>query len=284
VQIGQTILNGLTYGGLLFLVSSGFTVMFGLMRVLNLAHGAFYLWGSYLGLVVVGATGSFLAGIVVAAVAIGVLGLVTEVALFRRVRGNPVSEVLLTLGLGFLLGDLALAFFGGNPEQIPVPEIIGGSQELFGITFPRYRLMLFAIAVILFALLRFTLVGTRLGALVRAGVDDAEMLEALGTNINRLATGVFVVSAALVGATGVLGGAFLGVHPGGDIDILVLAVVVVIIGGLGSLDGAAIGSVLIGLLVSVGSVFAPEFLYFIIFAPVILLLFFRPRGLLGVSG
>jgi branched-chain amino acid transport system permease protein len=192
--------------------------------------------------------------------------------------------VLLTLGLGFLLGDLALAFFGGNPEQIPVPEIIGGSQELFGITFPRYRLMLFAIAVILFALLRFTLVGTRLGALVRAGVDDAEMLEALGTNINRLATGVFVVSAALVGATGVLGGAFLGVHPGGDIDILVLAVVVVIIGGLGSLDGAAIGSVLIGLLVSVGSVFAPEFLYFIIFAPVILLLFFRPRGLLGVSG
>jgi branched-chain amino acid transport system permease protein len=283
VQIGQTILNGLTYSGLLFLVSSGFTVMFGLMRVLNLAHGAFYLWGSYLGLVVVGTTGSFLAGILVAAVAIAVLGLATEVALFRRVRGNPVAEVLLTLGLGFVLGDLALAFFGGNPEQIAVPEIISGSLDLFGITFPRYRLVLLAVAVVLFVALRLTLVGTRLGALIRAGVDDAEMLEGLGTNINRLATGVFVVSAALVGATGVLGGAFLGVHPGGDIEILVLAVVVVIIGGLGSLDGAAIGSVLIGLLVSVGSVFAPEFLYFIIYAPVILLLFFRPRGLLGVA-
>lgn len=282
MQIGQTILNGLTYGGLLFLVSSGFTVMFGLMRVLNLAHGAFYLWGSYLGLVVVGATGSFLAGILVAAVAVGVFGLVTEVGLFRRVRGNAVSEVLLTLGLGFVLGDLALAFFGGNPEQIPVPEFMGGSWDLFGITFPRYRLILLGVGLILFLLLRFTLVGTRLGALIRAGVDDAEMLEGLGTNINRLATGVFVVSAALVGASGVLGGAFLGVHPGGDMEILVLAVVVVIIGGLGSLDGAAIGSVLIGLLVSFGSVFAPEFLYFIIFAPVILLLFFRPRGLLGV--
>jgi branched-chain amino acid transport system permease protein len=283
VQISQTILNGLTYGGLLFLVSSGFTVMFGLMRVLNLAHGAFYLWGAYLGLVVTGATGSFLAGVLVAGVAVGLLGFLTEVTLFRRVRGKPVSEVLLTLGLGFVLGDLALAFFGGNPEQIPVPEALGGGLELFGVTFPRYRLVLLGVAVVLFVALRFTLVGTRLGAVIRAGVDDAEMLEGLGTNINRLGTGVFVASAALMGMTGVLGGAFLGVRPGGDIEILVLAVVVVIIGGLGSLDGAAIGSVLIGLLVAFGSVLAPEFLYFIIFAPVILLLFFRPRGLMGVA-
>lgn len=279
----RAILNGLTYAGLLFLVSSGFTVMFGLMRVLNLAHGGFYLWGAYLGLATLVATGSYPLALLAAGAGIAVLGFVTELSLFRRVRGQPIPEVLLTLGLAFALGDLALATFGGDPQRIPAPGFLSGSLELFGMTFPRYRTGLFVLAVLVFVALRLTLVGTRLGALIRAGVDDSEMLEALGTNIHRLSTVVFVASAALVGVSGVLGGAFIGVHPGADIQILVLAVVVVVLGGLGSLEGAAVGSVVVGLLLSFATVFVPALLYFVVFGPVIVFLFWRPQGLMGAS-
>lgn len=282
MQVLTAILNGLTLGGLLFLVSSGFTIMFGLMRVLNLAHGAFYMWGALIGATVLAATGSFLVGLLAAALAIALLGFVTELTLFRRVRGKPIQEVLLTLGMGMVLGDVALAIFGGHPRRVPAPDLLSGRMDLFGITFPRYRLALLVIGVLLYIALYVALEKTRLGATIRAGVDDREMLEALGTNIKLLGTVVFVAAAALVGASGLLGATFLGVYPGADIDILVLAVVVVIIGGLGSLDGAALGSVVVGLLFSFGSVYTPAFLYFILFGPVIVFLFFRPHGLRGV--
>ena len=284
MQVFATILNGLTLGGLLFLVSSGFTVMFGLMRVLNLAHGAFYMWGALVGATVFEASRSFVIALLAAAAAIALLGLVTEVTLFRRVRGKPIQEVLLTLGMGMVLGDVALAIFGGHPRRVPPPDILSGSVDLLGVTFPKYRLALLIIAGLLYLGLYLALERTRLGATIRAGVDDREMLEALGTNIKLLGTVVFVTSAALIGATGLLGAALLGVYPGADIDILVLAVVVVIIGGLGSLDGAALGSIVVGLLFSFGSVYTPALLYFVIFGPVIVFLFFRPHGLRGVPG
>lgn len=282
MQVFTAVLNGLTLGGLLFLVSSGFTIMFGLMRVLNLAHGAFYMWGALIGASVLTATGSFLVALLAATLAIALLGLVTELTLFRRVRGKPIQEVLLTLGMGMVLGDVALTLFGGHPRRVPAPGFLSGSVDLFGITFPRYRLALLVMALLLYIALYLALERTKLGATIRAGVDDREMLEALGTNIKLLGTVVFVASAGLVGASGLLGAAFLGVYPGVDIDILVFAVVVVIIGGLGSLDGAALGSAAVGLLFSFGSVYTPAFLYFIMFGPVIVFLFFRPHGLRGL--
>lgn len=278
-----TLLNGLTFGALLFLVSSGFTIAFGLMRVLNLAHGAFFMMGGLLGLAVIQQTGSFIAGLVAATVAIGILGFVTEVTLFRRVRLMPIREVLLTLGLSLIISDLAILMFGGNPQRLSPPPLLSGSVDVGTLIYPKYRLVLLVLAVILFVALRLLLVRTLIGAKVRAGVDNPEMLQAVGVNAQRLGTIVFTGASALVGITGLLGAGFIGVYPGVDVEILVYAVVVVVVGGLGSLEGAAIGSLAVGLLFSLGTAFAPALLYFIIFAPVILFLFFRPAGIRGVA-
>lgn len=282
MNLVTSLLNGVTFGALLFLVSSGFTIIFGFMRVLNLAHGAFYMWGGLTGAVVYDRTGSFVLGLVGGALAVGVFGWIADITLFRRVRLMPVREVLLTLGLGMVMGDLALAVFGGDPKRISVPDLLGGSVALGGITFPKYRLVLLVLAIAVYALLHFLVVRTRVGATIRAGVDDSEMLEATGTNFTRLGTMVFAAGSALIGATGLLGAGFLGSYPGVDTDILILAVVVVIVGGLGSLVGAALGSVAVGLLFSFGSAYLPSLLYFVIFAPVIVFLYFRPHGIKGL--
>lgn len=284
MSIAIPVLNGVTFGALLFLVSSGFTIIFGLMRVLNLAHGAFYLWGGLIGAFVYEQSGSFILGILAGAVSIGVFGWLVDLTLFRRVRLMPVREVLLTLGLGMVMGDLALLVFGGDPKRIPAPELLGGSVTLGGTVFPKYRFVLLVIAAIVYLALYLVIERTRVGATIRAGVDDSEMLEATGTNFTRLGTLVFAAAAALVGATGLLGGAFLGSYPGVDTDILILAVVVVIVGGLGSLAGAALGSLAVGLLFSFGSVYTPALLYFVIFVPVIVFLYFRPHGIKGLPG
>lgn len=278
-----TLLNGLTFGSLLFLISSGFTVMFGLMRVLNLAHGAFYLLGALVGVVTYEHFGSFPLAVVAGLLSVAALGFVTEVTLFRRVRNYPTREVLLTLGLGMLIVDLALAVFGGDPRRLALPDSLGGNVEILGVTFPKYRLILLGVAVVLFALMYVALERTKIGAIVRASVDDPEMLAAVGIDTQKVGTAVFVGSSAIVGATGVLGAGYLGVYPGVDSEILVYAVVVVIVGGLGSLQGAAIGSVIVGLLFSLGSVYAPSLLYFIMFAPVIVFLYFRPTGIRGIA-
>lgn len=275
-------LNGITFGALLFLVSSGFTIIFGLMRVLNLAHGAFYMWGGLIGALVYERTSSFLLGVLAGALAIGLFGWVADITLFRRVRLMPVREVLLTLGLGMVMGDLALAVFGGDPKRIPAPELLGGSVTLGGTVFPKYRFVLLVLAIMVYLVLHVVVVRTRVGATIRAGVDDSEMLEATGTNFVRLGTMVFAVASALVGATGLLGAGFLGSYPGVDTDILILAVVVVIVGGLGSLAGAALGSLAVGLLFSLGSAYTPSLLYFVIFVPVIVFLYFRPHGIKGL--
>lgn len=282
MSIAIPVLNGITFGALLFLVSSGFTIIFGLMRVLNLAHGAFYMWGGLIGAVVYDRTGSFLLGILAGALAIALFGWVVDLTLFRRVRLMPVREVLLTLGLGMVMGDLALLVFGGDPKRIPPPQLLGGSVTLGDSVFPKYRLVLLVIAILVYAVLHIVIDRTRIGATIRAGVDDSEMLEATGTNFTRLGTFVFAVAAGLVGATGLLGAGFLGSYPGVDTDILILAVVVVIVGGLGSLAGAALGSLAVGLLFSLGSAYTPSLLYFVIFVPVIVFLYFRPHGIKGL--
>jgi len=277
------LLNGLSFGALLFFLASGFTLIFGLMKIVNLAHGAFYLLGGYTGLTVILATGNFWLGLLAGAIAIAFVGLASERLLLRQIRGLELPEVLLTIGLAFVIGDLSLAAFGGNPRSIPVPEWLQGGLSVSGFFYPRYRLFVILLALAAGIGLWLLQSRTRIGAIVRAGVDDRETITALGINIDRVFSGVFVAGSALAGIAGVIGGALLTLLPGAEIEILLLGLVVVIVGGLGSLPGAAIGSVLVGLLDAFGRSLLPDLSYFTLFAPMALVLLLRPRGLLGRS-
>src|SRR3954447_18939366 len=241
------VLNGLSFGALLFLLASGFTLIFGLMRIVNLAHGAFYLLGGQVAISVSRASGSYWLGLVVAVVAVAAVGLVSERVLLRPVRNNELLEVLVTVGLAFVIADLSLWAFGGNPRSLEVPDFLSGSVTLGSVTFPRYRLALVIVAVAVAVGLKLVQSRTRIGTIIRAGVDDREMVSSLGINIGRVFTILFVFGSALAGFAGVAAAGILTMRPGADTDILLFALVVVIIGGLGSIEGAALASVFIGL-------------------------------------
>ena len=274
-------LNGISFGALLFLLSSGFTLIFGLMRIVNLAHGSFYLLGGYVGLTLMQGGQSFWVAMVGGALAIAVLGFVVERGLLLRVRGRTMPEVLLTVGLSLIFADLALARWGGDPILLDRPSQFAGTVELGGVTYPEFRLLVLALGVLLAVLMWVLQSRTRIGAIIRAGVDDREMVSALGINVNAVFTGVFVFGALLAGMTGVIGGVFLSLYPGADGEILNFALVVVILGGLGDLRGAIVGSLLVGLIDSFGRSLTPSLSYFLLFAPMALILIFRPRGLFG---
>jgi branched-chain amino acid transport system permease protein len=275
------LLNGLTFAALLFVVASGFTLIFGLLRIVNLAHGALYLVGGYVGFTIAARSGSFFLGGVGAVAAVAALGLVLEEGLLRFVRGNELREVLLTLGVAFVLDDLALVIWGGDSFTVPIPDALRGGVRIFGLFYPKYRLFVLLAGVLIFIGLMLLIHRTRLGALIRAGVDDAEMVEATGINIRRVFLATFLLGCALAGIGGLMGGAFLALYPSADAEILVFSLAVVIIGGRGSLVGVAIGSLLVGLLNTLGQVLFPELAYFVIFGPMVALLAFRPLGLLG---
>ena len=282
-MLGFQLLNGLTFAALLFVVASGFTLIFGLLRIVNLSHGALYLLGGYVAYAVSGWTGQFALGVAAAMAAVAVAGLLLDQGLLRFVRGYELRQVLLTVGVAFVLNDLALVAWGGDTYTVPVPEALTGASEVFGVFYPNFRLFVLAAGVLVFALLTLLIHRTRLGALIRAGVDDAEMVEATGIDIRRVFLGTFMLGSALAGLGGALGGAFLSLYPGADAEILVFSLAVVIIGGRGSLAGAALGAVLIGLLNTFGQVWFPELAYFVVFGPMALLLAFRPFGLFGRS-
>ena len=274
-------LNSASFAALLFVVASGFTLVFGLMRVVNLAHGALYLLGGYIGLFIEQRTGSFALAMLGAAAGIAVVGYATDTGLLRFVQGAVLRQVLLTLGLAFVIDDAALVVWGGDSFTVQVPAFLQGPVDLGGMFYPKYRLFVLAVGVVVFVLLWLLINHTRLGALVRAGVDDAEMVEAMGINIKRVFICTFMLGSALAGIGGVMGGAFLTLYPTADSDILVFSLAVVIIGGRGSLVGAAIGSLLVGVLATFGQVWFPQLAYFVIFGPMALLLAFRPLGLFG---
>jgi len=275
------VLNGLTFAALLFVVASGFTLIFGLLRIVNLAHGALYLVGGYVGYAVAVATGSFIVAVAAAVVAVAAAGWVLSEGLLRFVRGHELRQVLLTLGVALVLNDMALVIWGGDTLTVPIPEMLRGPVQLFGIFYPTYRLFVLATGCLVFVALWLLLHRTRLGALIRAGVDDAEMVEASGIDIRRVFLMTFLLGSALAGLGGLLGGAFLSLYPSADAEILVFSLAVVIIGGRGSLVGVAVGSLLVGLLNTFGQVMFPEFAYFVIFGPMAALLAFRPLGLFG---
>ena len=275
-------LNGISLAALLFLVSSGFTITFGLMRVVNMAYGSYYLLGGYIGLTVAIATGSFALAAIAGGLAIIVLGLMIDRFLIRAVGENHLAQVLLTVGVAFVIGDVCLAIWGGDNLKVPASSWLSGPVWLpGGLVYPRYRFFLIVVGVV--AALGMWLVyrKTHIGALVRAGVDDREMINSTGINIDRLFVIVSGFASFFAGVAGVIGGAYLTLSPGAEWEILVLALVVVIVGGLGSLEGAIIGSLIVGLLDSFGRWLLPEFSYFVLFGPMAVLLLFRPTGILG---
>jgi branched-chain amino acid transport system permease protein len=332
--------NGISYGALLFLVGSGLSLIFGVMRIVNLSHGAYFLWGGYIALSVIHVTGSWALSIPVAALAVAMIGIAMErlflrsegleflrnatIALgvgvligltiarwsptigaskpqfaavcaiattamyfvFRRVSIVPIDndvlrQVLLTVGFAFLFQQGALDIWGGNNMDINPPPAFTQSIVVGGVYLPLYRVFMIGMATAIGIVLWLIMEKTRMGAAVRATVDDAQMARGVGIDTNRISMFIFALGAFLAALGGVIGGAFLGIYPGLDFEMLPLAFAVVIIGGMGSLGGAAIGALAVGLADNFGKALFPEVSYFTLYAPMVLILAIKPTGLFG---
>lgn len=274
-------LNSVAMGGLLFLLSSGFSLIFGLMRIPNLAHGAFFMLGAYFGYSLLQSHLHFWIAAVLGGLGVGVIGILLERFVLRRLSGNEQGQVLVTLGVAFIIADLCLMTWGGDPMPLPAPIELRRPLVVGGFAFPTYRLVVLGIALVAALALYFLMERTRLGAMIRAGVDDMEMARGVGIPVSRLFTVVFLLGVALAGAGGVLGGPILSAYPGLDADILPLALIVVILGGAGSLLGAFVGSFIVGFIYNFGIALLPDLAYFVLFLPMVLVLVFRPQGLFG---
>jgi branched-chain amino acid transport system permease protein len=273
--------NGISYGALLFLVGSGLSLIFGVMRIVNLSHGSYFLLGGYVALSVIWSTGSWLLAIPVAAVTIALIGLAMERIFLRPLGFDPLRQVLLTVGFAFLFQQAALDIWTGNNFDINPPEALTRSVVIGGIYFPLYRMFMIGTGLLIGITLWLVMEKTRMGAVVRATVDDAQMARGVGIDTSRVSMFIFALGAFLAALGGVIGGGFLSVYPGLDFEILPLAFAVVIIGGMGSLGGAAIGAVLVGLADNFGKALFPEISYFTLYAPMALILAVKPTGLFG---
>ena len=273
--------NGVSYGALLFLVGSGLSLIFGVMRIVNLAHGSYFMLGGYVALTVIWTTGSWLLAIPVAACAIALVGLVMERVFLRQLGFDPLRQVLLTVGFAFLFQQAALDIWSGNNFDINPPAILSQSIKVGALFLPLYRIFMIVIALAIGLTLWLVMEKTRIGAQVRATVDDAQMARGVGIDTSRISMMIFALGAFLAALGGVIGGAFLGVYPGLDFEMLPIAFAVVIIGGMGSLGGAAIGALIVGLADNFGKALFPEISYFTLYAPMALILAVRPTGLFG---
>jgi branched-chain amino acid transport system permease protein len=277
-----TLLNSLTLASLYFLVASGFTLVFGLMRNVNLAHGSLYLLGAYVGWVVGEHSGSWLLAVVAGFAASAVIGLLMQLLVFRHMQGQDLRQTLVTIGLSIVLADLMLWIWGGEIYTFEPPSWIYGSTVLPLVNkFPTYRLAVFGIALLIGLGLWWFLARTRVGTMIRAGVDDRDMLAASGVNVQLLFAMTFALGAGLAGLAGVVGGSALSISPGEDTRYLLASLVVVIVGGMGSVGGAAIGALLIGTAEQFGLAYAPTYSVVFTFVIMVVALAFRPRGLIS---
>lgn len=274
-------LNAVSQGMLLFLLAAGFSVIFGLVKVLNLAHGSFYLFGAYIGAALFTWSGSFLVATIGSMTCVAILAVVMERWLIKPLYGDELRQALLTFGCLFIIGDATLWIWGGNPISIPKPDGFTKSIFLGDIVFPSYRLLVIGIGIAMGGLLWWTQESTRIGALIRASVEDQEMASGMGTNVSVLFALIFAAGGALAGLAGVLGGVIVGAYPGADLEVLMLAFVVIIIGGIGSLKGAFFGALVVGFLDTWGKSFFPELAMFTIFVPMVVILAIWPKGLFG---
>ncbi len=278
----KTTLNGLTLASLYFIVASGFTLVFGLMRNVNLAHGSLFLIGAYVGWVVGDYTGSWLLAVLAGFVASAIVGVLIQVIVFRRMQGEDLRQTLVTIGLSIVLADLMLWYFGGEIYTFDPPAWIYGTTTLPVIEkFPTYRLVVLCVSIAIGLALWGLLTRTRMGMMIRAGVDDRGMLSASGVNVQRIFALTFALGAGLAGLAGVVGGTALSISPGEDTRYLLASLVVVIVGGMGSVPGAAIAALLIGLAEQFGQAYAPTYSVVFTFVIMIIALAFRPRGVLG---
>jgi branched-chain amino acid transport system permease protein len=263
------------------------------MRNVNLAHGSLYLLGGYIGYEVAVGTGSWLLSFVVAFVAIALLGMLLQVVVFRRMEGEDLRQTMVTIGISIVLADLMLWGFGGNFYQIETPDWLFGavttplvtavrtSGEPVYMTYPMVRLVIFAAAVVIGVGMWLALNRTRIGMMIRAGVDDRAMLAATGVRVQLVFVAVFAFGAGLAGVAGVVGGTFQSLAPGEDIRFLLASLVVVIVGGMGSIPGAALGALIIGMAEQFGSVYMPTYAVVLTFLIMVVVLAFRPQGLMG---
>ncbi|MCA1466315.1 MULTISPECIES: branched-chain amino acid ABC transporter permease [unclassified Bradyrhizobium] len=289
----NAVFNGITLGGLYFLVASGFTLIFGLMRNVNLAHGSLYLFGGYIGYAISTSSGSWILGFIVAFVLTAVVGVLLQVIVFRRMEGQDLRQTMVTIGLSIVFADLMLWACGGDFYQIQTPKWLIGPIELPLVTaikssgepvylrYPLVRLVIFVASVVIGVAMWLALNRTRIGMIIRAGVDDRDILAATGVRIQLVFVGVFAFGAGLAGIAGVVGGTFQSLSPGEDIRFLLASLVVVIVGGMGSIPGAALGALIIGLAEQLGSVYIPTYAIVVTFLIMVLVLAIRPQGLLA---
>ena len=289
----NAVFNGITLGSLYFLVASGFTLIFGLMRNVNLAHGSLYLFGGYIGYAISTWTGSWVLGFIVAFVGVALVGIVLQIVVFRRMEGEDLRQTMVTIGLSIVFADLMLWVFGGDfyqiqtpswlvgPIELPLVTAIRSSGEAVYLRYPMVRLVIFVAAVVIGIAMWLALNRTRVGMMVRAGVDDRDMLAATGVPIQLVFVAVFALGAGLAGIAGVVGGTFQSLSPGEDTRFLLASLVVVIVGGMGSIPGAALGAVIIGLAEQLGSVYIPTYAIVVTFLIMVLVLALRPQGLLA---
>ena len=278
-------INGLQAGLLMFIISAGLTLSFGLMRVVNMAHGSLYMVGAFLGLTAATLSGSFVLGLAVAALGGAAMGLLVEGLLFRKLYARgPFAQMLVSFGLIFVLDELVRIVWGGDIRSLPRPRALDGAFQWGGASIETYRVFLIALGGLLSAVLLVVLARTPFGMAVRAAVDDREAAELLGLDVKSLFTVVFMAGAALAGIAGFVAIPLVNAFPGMGDDVLVSALVIVVIGGLGSVAGSLLASLLVGFALTAGQVivasYAPAVLYLVLGAVLVL----RPNGLLGAQG
>ena len=277
--------NAISYAALLFLLAGGFTLIFGVMNIVNIAHGTFYLFGGYIGYEVISLTGNYYVGILCAGIAVGILGLVVEPVFLRRFEsaepGNDLRQMLVTMGIVYIMQDAFLLIWGGGPYMSSVPSYLDGSIEIGPYYFSNFRIFMIVAAALIFIFLWLFQEKTIIGAKLRAAVDHDDVAASIGINVSFIRLGVFAMAAVLCGFSGVIGCSFMSIAPGIDFEILPLAFVIVILGGLGSLKGALVGSIIVAFIDNFGKALVPELSYFTLFAPLAIILAYKPSGLFG---
>ena len=279
--LAEQILNSLQFSMLLFLLAIGLSVVFGLMDYLNLSHGTIYMFAAYIAFSIAQLSGSFWAALIVAPLVAAAVGVLLYFILLRRAeRSGHLTQVLLTVGVIYMGTDLLRIAYGDLPKGVAQPPLLDGAVDLFGIRYPSYRLFIIALGLVVMIALYLALERTRLGALVRAGVDDRATAETLGIDIAKVFALVFGIGTYLAGVAGVVAAPIFGVYPGMDVSIIILVLIVVVVGGLGSLRGAILGSMLIGFADTFGKILLPQFAMMMIYLVMALVLVFRPSGLM----
>ncbi len=283
----EQLLNGVQFGVTLFLMASGLTLVFGIMNFINLAHGSLYMIGAFLGAAVQAATGSFLLGILVAVPATAAIGMALELGLFRRFYSrNHLDQVLVTFGIVLMANEATRLVFGPVPLRMPLPAMLSGSIELMpGLTYPTFRLVVLGVGLAVAGLLWLVVMKTRLGMWVRAGSSNRAIAGAMGVDVGLVFAGLFAFGAALAGLAGLMAGPILAVQVGMGEPILILALVVTVIGGIGSIRGAFVAALMVGLVDTFGRVMLPPALgSMAIFLLMAAILAFKPKGLFPVHG